>query len=222
MYAQEIKPEQKIYAEGIKEVTKLESENGKKLNVMHKAYEAAVAELGYSDKELMDNTKARKVVKLMFSDKYLGNEKFNPLLGESELYKEFAKKGGVEQQRLYQHMLGTNLDSFVSSQGIIEQYGGLRRGAFGQAVERQQDRQVTQQMMSWAWTKAYDPDKPLEENIQSYMKILQQDPILAHTGTELDAGKFQSIDDIASTVTSSMKGQTSREGFQYQHGADFN
>ncbi|MFC1741624.1 hypothetical protein ACFL3V_03760 [Nanoarchaeota archaeon] len=210
-----------LYSKGMKEAGKLDSEYGEKARTVFKAYEAAVSERGYSDKELMNPGKSKEVAKLMFSNKYLGNAKFNPLLKQG-MYKDFDKKGDIEQQKLYQHMLGMNLDNFVSSGGVIDRYGGMQRLGVTQAVERQYDSQSTQQIMNWAWQKAYDPKKSLGENMDAYAKILQEDPILAGTGAKLDTGKFQSIEDIAQALTTSLKGRSSREGFQHTHDVEFN
>ncbi|MBU2561801.1 MAG: hypothetical protein KKD17_05885 [Nanoarchaeota archaeon] len=215
--AQARRPEQELYSTGIKEAGKLDTQNGRKANVIQKAYEAAVSELGYSDKELMDPSKAKKVAKLMFSGKYLGNAGFNPLIG-----KDFAKMGEVEQQREYEHSLGMNLDAFVRNGGVIDRYGGLKRGSITDAVERHFTAQSAQQLSALAWQKAYDPGKPLSENMANYARVLSQDPILAHTGAKLDPGKFDSVDDIAQALTTSWSGRSSREGYQYRHGVDFN
>ncbi|MBW2964252.1 hypothetical protein KY363_02225 [Candidatus Woesearchaeota archaeon] len=215
----EEKPEAKLYKTGLKEVSGLEKGYAPKANMIQKAYEAAVAELGYSDKELLDRGKARMVAKVMFSDKYLGNEKFNPLL---KGYKGFAEKSDLEKQRDYKQMLDMNLDTFVSNGGLIDGYGGLKRAAMASAVERHYDSHIAQQMTSWAWMKAYDPQKSLAQNIESYANIIRQDPILAQTGAKLDAGKFQSLEDAAQTLATSLTGNLSRDTLQYRHGVDFN
>ncbi len=213
-------PAKGVYDSGVKAAAKLDKEYGKQANMIHKAYEAAVAELGYSDKEMVDKSKSKKVAKLMFSDKYLGNAKFNPLLQESSLYQDFEKKDDIEKGRLYEHMLGMNVDTVIRS--MIDQYGGMKRGSITAAVDRHYGNKTGQQLMSLAWQKAYDPDKSLEENMKSYVKILSQDPILSGTGANVDAGKFNSIDEAADALATSFRGQSTREGYQYEHGAQFN
>jgi hypothetical protein len=213
--------ERKLYATGAKEAARLDKDHGAQAAVIHKAYEAAVAELGLSDKELMDAGNARKVAKLMFSSKYLGNAKFNPLL-KGELYKDFDKQGEIEQGRLYDHMLGVNLDTFVRSGGIIDTHSGLRRGSLTEAVERHYNGQTVRQLMALAWQKAYDPEKGLQENMASYVKALQDDPILSGSGAKIDAGKFDSIDDAAQVLATSLMGRSSREMYQNRYGAKFN
>jgi len=209
-----------FYDTASKKAGELEKENGPKANLIQKAYEAAVAELGYSNKELMDSGNAKMVAKLMFSDKYLGNKEFNPLL-KGKLYEGFDKKDHSDKQRLYQHMLGMNLDSFAATGGIIDKYGGLQRLAVTQAVERQYDSQTANQLMSMAWNNVYDPQKSLTENMQAYANELQNDPILAHKGAKLNPGKFDSVDDIANALATSLVGHSTKENFQYRHGVDF-
>lgn len=206
------------YAQGIKEASRLDTESGKKANVLQKAYEAAVAESGYSDKEMMDTSKAKTVAKLMFGDKYLGNAKFNPLLKDEQ----FGKKSYIEQQQQFEHMLGINLDNFVRSGGIIERYGGLRRTTLAEAVERQYSSDTAQKLMSFVWNQTYDPKKSLGENVEAYVKVLQEDPILAHTGAKINPAKFDSIDEVAQAAANSMLGRSNRELFQYKYGAEFN
>ena len=213
--------EQKFYATAQKEAGRLDQEYSGKTNVILKAYEAAVEELGYSDKELMDTSKSKKVARLMFSDKYLGNEKFNPLL-QGEAYKGFGKKGEVEKQNAYESLFGMNLNSFASNGGIIDRYGGLRRGSMIDSVERQFNNKQTQQLMALAWQKVYDPDKSLGENMKNYAAVLGEDPILAHTGAKLDSGRFESVDDIAQALATSLLGRSTKEGFQYRNGVKFN
>ncbi|MBN1544328.1 hypothetical protein JW898_02595 [Candidatus Woesearchaeota archaeon] len=215
--AQASTPAKDIYSDGIKEAGKLDTQSGRKANMIQRAYEAAVSDLGYSDKELMDPSKAKKVAKLMFSDRYLGNAGFNPLVG-----KDFTKLDAIEQQREYEHSLGMNLDSFVRNGGVIDRYGGLRRGSITDAVERHFTAQTAQHLAGLAWQKAYDPDRSLSENMASYARVLSEDPILAHTGAKLDPGKFDSVDDIAQALTTSWAGRSSREGYQYKHCVDFN
>ena len=211
-------PQQKFYSSGTKEAAKLEKEGSKKTAVLQKAYEAAVADLGFSDKELMDAGKAKQVAKLMFGTKYLGNAKFNPLLKD----KKFGEKSYIDQQRAYQQMFDVNLDNFAGDKGIIERYGGLRRAMMTEAVQRQADGLDRQRLMSFAWNQVYDPGKSLQENMEAYVEVIQEDPILAHTGAKIDGGKFASIDEAADVIASSMMGKTNRETFQYKHGADFN
>ena len=189
--------------------------------MVHKAYEAAVAELGLSDKELMDAGNAKKVAKLMFSNKYLGDAKFNPLL-KGEMYKDFDNKGDIEQGRLYDHMLGMNLDNFVRNDGIIDAHSGLRRGSITEAVERHYNAQTARQLMALAWQKAYDPEKGLQENMANYVRVLQEDPILSGSGAKINAGKFDSIDDAAQVLATSLMGRSSREMYQHRYGAKFN
>lgn len=213
------KPEANLYSTGSKEASRLEKDYASKANIVQMAYEAAVTELGYSDKELMDHSKAKSVAKLMFSDKYLGNEQFNPLLKD---HKGFAQKSDMEKQRDYKQMLELNLDTFVTNGGLIDRYGGLRRASVATGVERHYDNQVAQQITSWAWMKAYDPQKSLADNVENYAKIIRHDPILAHTGAKLDSGKFHSLEEAAQTLATSLIGQTNRDMFQYRHGVDFN
>jgi hypothetical protein len=211
---------QSFYDTGTEMADKLETENGAKANIVQKAYEAAVEELGYSNKELMDSGKAKIVAKLMFSDKYLGNAEFNPLL-KDKMYSGFDDKEHADKQRLFQHMLGMNIDNFVGTGGIIDKYGGLQRLALTQTVERQYDNQTAQQLTSMAWNNVYDPKKSLTENMDAYANEIQKDPILAHTGAKLDPGKFDSVDDIANALATSLVGQSNKEGFKYRHGVDF-
>jgi hypothetical protein len=218
---QDMKQEEKLYKSGVKEAGKLDAEYGKKANIVQKAYEAAVAELGLSDKELLDQGKAKKVAKLMFSNKYLGNSQFNPLMKDS-MYKGFSEKSSTEQQQLYEHMLGMNLDSFVRTNGIIDSHGGLQRTTIATAVERNYSGMEARQLMAMTWQKVYDPEKGLGENMKSYVAALQQDPILAGTGAKVDAGKFESVDDVAQALATSFMGRSTREGYQYKHGANFN
>ena len=208
---------QSFYATGTKEAGRLDKEYGQKANVIQKAYEAAVTELGYSDKELMNKGNAKSVAKLMFSGKYLGDAKFNPMIG-----KGFEGMNDIDKQREYEHKLGVNLDSFVSRGGIISRYGGLKRSAIAGAVEEEFGQKTTQQLMSLAWEKVYDPGKSLTDNMNAYASELQKDPILNHTGAKINSGKFESIDEIAQTLASSMSGQTNRQSFHYKHGVDFN
>lgn len=211
------KPEEKFYATATKEAAKLDAKNGQKANVLQKAYEAAVSELGYSDKQLMESGKAKNVAKLMFSDKYLGSAEFNPLLKD----KEFGEKSEIQKQQSYENMLGMNLDSFVRTGGVVDRYGGLRRGSVAEAVDRHLQSQSSQQVSALLWQQNYDPNKSLADNMESYANVLRQDPILAHTGAKLDSGKFESIDDAAQAVATSVMGKSSREGYQYRHGVDF-
>lgn len=205
------------YNTGIKEVTKLETEYDAKANTIQRAYEAAVQELGYSDRELQDQHKARKVAKVMFGDKYLGSSEFNP-----HISKDYAKMGDMEKQEELSNKLGMNLQSFVGPAGVIARYGSLKRLALTQAVDRQFDEKAGQQLATWAWQKAYDPDASLDQNMKNYAAVLQQDPILSGTGAKLDPMKFDSVDDLANALVTSMRGQSSRQGFQYGHGVEFN
>lgn len=218
---EQARPEQKFYSDAIKEAGELEKMHGRKANVIQQAYEAAVAELGYADRELVDPSKAKKVAKLMFSDKYLGNESFNPLLKENKSCEGFSEKGDVEKQRLYEHVLGMNLQSFVGNGGMIDRYGGLKRGTITEAVAMQFNSQAAQQLAALAWQSVYDPDNTVQENLANYAQALQEDPILAHTGKRIDAGRFESIDDAAQALTTSIMGRATREGFQYRYGVDF-
>ncbi len=213
------KPPKEIgtYNTGIKEATRLEGEYDQKANTIQRAYEAAVSELGYSDRELQDPTKSRKVAKAMFSEKYLGSSEFNP-----HISKEYAKMGEVDQQEELSNKLGMNLQNFVGPQGIIARYGSLKRGIVTQSVERQFDDKAASQITSWAWMKAYDPDASLEQNMKNYAALVQQDPILSGTGAKLDPGKFDSVDDLAQALVTSLRGNSSRQGFQYGHGVQFN
>ncbi|MFH1064186.1 MAG: hypothetical protein V1729_03845 [Candidatus Woesearchaeota archaeon] len=213
-------PARQVYDSGVKAAARLDKEYGRKANVIQKAYEAAVDELGYSDKELSDKSKAKKIAKLMFSDKYLGNAGFNPLLKESSLYQDFEKKDDIEKGRLYEHMLGMNVDTLV--RGTIEQYGGLKRSGLVAAVDRHYNNKAAQQLMALAWQKAYDPDKSLEQNMKSYVDALSQDPIISGSGAKINPGKFESIDDAAHALTTAFRGQSTRDSYQYDHGVDFN
>jgi hypothetical protein len=218
---QDGKPEKRLYSTGTKEATRLEKDHSQQATMVHKAYEAAVAELGLSDKELMDAGNAKKVAKLMFSNKYLGDAKFNPLL-KGEMYKDFDNKGEIEQGRLYDHMLNMNLDSFVRNGGFIDTHSGLRRGSLTEAVERHYNGQTVRQLMALAWQKAYDPEKGFAENMERYVGTLQEDPILSGTGAKVNAGKFDSIDDAAQMLATSLMGRSSREMYQNRYGAKFN
>ncbi len=211
------KPQTKLYKTGMSEYSRLDKENGTKANIVQKAYEAAIADLGYSDKELMDSGKSKIVAKLMFSDKYLGNKQFNPLISD-----DFAEQNDIDKQRTLQNTLDLNLDTFVGNGGLIDRYGGLKRSNITAAVERHYDSQTAQKITSWAWMKAYDPKKSLSENVESYSQMIRQDPILAHTGAKLDSGKFQSIDEAANALATSLSGQSSKEVYQHKHGVDFN
>jgi hypothetical protein len=210
-----------LYTKLTKEADKLETEYGKKANVLQRAYEAAVSELGYADRELVDETKAKKVAMLMFSDKYLGDAKFNPLLN-APLYSGFGKKGDVEKQRDFEHMLGMNLNSFVGKGGIIDHHDGLKRVSMASAVERQYQAQMMQQLTSLSWQKLYDPKKSLGDRVASYMGVLHQDPILSGTGAKTDPTKFDSVDDVARALTMSTMGSMNRDTLQHKYGAQFN
>jgi hypothetical protein len=220
MNTQKEKPEQKTYQSGIKESGRLEKQQQSKSSVLHKAYEAAVAELGYSDKELIDPSKGKKVAKLMFSGKYLGNASFNPLLKDG-MYKSFGEKSEGDKQRLYQHMLGMDLNTFVRDDGIASKHG-MKRGAITGVIENYLSSQTAHQLTTDLWMKTYDPDKSLSDNIANYVNVLQEDPILAYKDTKVNAGKFESIDDVAQAVTTSLLGQSNRDTYQHRYGAKFN
>lgn len=206
-----------IYNTGIKEATKLEAEYDAKANTIQKAYEAAVQDMGYSDREMQDPTKARKVAKAMFSDKYLGNTEFNP-----HLSKGHAELGDMEKSLDMKERLGMNLQDFVGRAGLIARYGSLQRTTVAQAVSRHLDDKVAEGTAEWIWDKAYDPDASLADNMKNYAELLKQDPILSGTGAKLDPGKFDSVDDMANALATSLRGNSSRQGFQYGHGVDFN
>lgn len=220
MNTQKERPEQKTYQSGIKESGRLEKQQQSKSSVLHKAYEAAVAELGYSDKELIDPAKGKKVAKLMFGSKYLGNSTFNPLLNDS-MYKGFSEKSEGDKQRLYQHMLGMDINTFIRDDGIASKHG-MRRGTITGVIDNYLNSQTAHQLTTELWMKTYDPDKSLSENIAKYAKVLQEDPILAYKKTEVDTGKFESIDDVAQAVTTSLLGQSNRDTYQHRYGAQFN
>ncbi len=206
-----------IYSKGMREAGRLEGEYDKKANTVQKAYEAAVEELGYSDKELMDKNKAKEVAKLMFSDKYLGNAEFNPHISD-----KYSGLEDTDKDREMDHALGMNLSSFVGTNGIIDRKGGLKRGSVADALEGHYANRVAQQISSWTWTQVYDPKADLEQNMRNYADALNKDPILSGTGNSVDPMRFESVDDIAQTLTGSMMGHTSRSAYQYRHGVDFN
>ena len=214
-------PSKDTYSKLIKEADRLEAENGKKANVVQKAYEAAVAELGYSDKEMMDEGKAKKVVRLMFSDKYLGDAKFNPLLREKQ-YAGFDQKSYVDKQRDFENMLGLNLQAFVATGGIIDRNSGLKRGSITEAVERHYSNDVAQRLNALAWQQLYNPDVSIGDKVNGYLGVLNQDPILSGSGSKVSPNKFDSIDEAAQAVTTSAMGRFSRESMQHKYGAQFN
>jgi hypothetical protein len=214
-------PSTELYSKLTKEADRLEAENGKKANVIQKAYAAAVSELGYSDKQLMDEGKAKKVAKLMFSDRYLGNAQFNPLLKETP-YAGFAQKTDVDKQRDFEHMLGMNMHSFVATGGVIDRHGGLRRGSITEAVERHYNSDVAQRLNALAWQQLYNPEASLGDRIASYAGVLHQDPILAASRAKVSPSKFDSVDDITQALTTSAMGRSSREMMQHKYGAQFN
>jgi len=208
----EMYDQKQIYADGLKATRDISRLNGDKETVLHIAYNAAVAELGYTDKDLMDKNKSRQVAKLMFSDKYLGNAEFNPLLGDS-----YASMDSPEQQRELKTKLGMNLHSFVGGQGVIDRYGNLRRGVLGDAVDKQLRGDTMQQVEAFLWEKTYDPEKSMQENIEAYAAVVGQDPHLKDN--EWDKSKLESLDDAASEVGNSWLGQNTREGLEYRLGA---
>ncbi|MBW2971531.1 hypothetical protein KY359_00715 [Candidatus Woesearchaeota archaeon] len=205
------------YQKGVSEAARLEGDYDRKANIVQKAYEAAVEELGYSDKELLDKNKAKEVAKLMFSDKYLGNAGFNKHIGS-----DYAKLGETDKDRTLEHSLGISLNTFVGTNGIIDRKGGLKRGMMADALENHYANKAAQQINMWAWKQAYDPKASLDQNMQNYATLLNQDPILSGSGKTINPMKFESVDDIANTLTGSMMGHTNRTAYQYRHGVDFN
>jgi hypothetical protein len=221
MGKEEKDPSKDVYSKLTKEADRLEADNSKRASAVQKAYEAAVSELGYSDKELMDEGKAKKVARLMFSSKYLGNAQFNPLLKEPQ-YKGFAEMSYTDQQRAYDTMLGMNLQSFVATGGIIDRNSGLRRGSITDAIERHYSADTAQRLNALAWQQLYNPDASIGDKLNSYTGVLNQDPILSGSGAKVGNNKFDSIDEAAQAVTTSAMGRASRELMQHKYGAQFN
>jgi len=137
------------------------------------------------------------------------------------MYKGFGEKSEGDKQQLYQHMLGMDLNSFVGSDGVASKHG-MSRGTVTGVINNYLNHQTERKLTAELWTKTYDPDKSLSDNISNYARVLQQDPILAHTNTNVNAGKFESIDDVAQAVTTSLLGQSNRDTYQHKYGAKFN
>jgi len=205
------------YSNGQKEVSVLDTQYGEQANVLQTAYEAAVKKLGYSDKELQSDRKAKHVAKEMFSDEILGSKEFNPLLDG-----DLKGKSDVEKQQAYDNMFSLDLNSFVGSQGIIERNGGLQRTIMANAVDRHYNAKTAGQITAWAWQQAYDPEKSYGENMEAYGELLNQDYALQGGNASVDVGKFNGIDDIAQALATSLMGRQTVENFKNRNEVEFN
>jgi hypothetical protein len=210
----EEKFEEKAYKSCVKGAERLRADNERKASILYRAYEAAVAELGYTDTELLDKGKSMKVAQLMFSDKYLGNTDYNPLL-KNELHKDFAKKDHLDKETVFEHMFGLTL----ANMNNIARQGGLRRGALMENVEHHYRQDEHKRIDALAHTLVYDTNKSYADNMARYANVLTQDPMIK--GAKMDT-KNMSLEEMAGALTSSARGGITREQYQHRYGVQFN
>ena len=217
---EELRPELKVYLGGIDAKDKLRSEHGEKASVLQKAYEAAVQELGYNNNDLNNKRKAQAVATLMFSDKYLADEGFNPLLKGNDMYKGFKNKDSVEQDILYEQMFEMTANSLAGKGSHIDRYGELTRSSFVDLVEKTQNGKLNQQMSSFIWNNVYDSGKSISDNISAYNNVLANDPILSQGRGKLDL-KDQDLDSMTQLLVTSMLGRSTQSNYANAHGIEF-
>ena len=201
--------EQKLYERGSKEFTNLTDKYDAKANNIISEYQKVVGELGYSDRELADSTKAKHVAMIMFDDQHLGKD-----------YKDMTS---TEKYVKMENDLGMTADKLAGAGGMIERSGGMGLVQFANWTKNQYfGGKINQQLSNLVWESVYDPTKSIQNNIDKYAAAINEDAILSGTGKKIDTKKFHSIDDAANVLVNSMQGQMSRDVFQNSHGVDFN
>ena len=117
----DFKPEE-VYQKGLQVSNKAEQSATRQVKVLGKLYNAAVEELGLSERDLANNTEAqRRVALLMFSDKYAGNSAMNTLLGQSAMYSQFsAGLSDDEKQQMHLGALGLNYSTLMDN---VQRFG---------------------------------------------------------------------------------------------------
>jgi len=203
--------EQSRFKKGKEEVKNLGGDIDRKAGLIHTAYEAAVAELGYTQDDLMDSGNSKEVVKLMFSDKYLGSKEFNKYISE-----DHAGKSHTDQQRDFKGKLGMTTNDCLS---VIAKYGNLQRGALERGVDQHYSRELGESMTSWIWHQAYDPKADLEQNMRNYAELLKEDPVL--TNADINPMKFDSVEDITGEVFNALQGNSTVKRYEKARGAEF-
>lgn len=217
---EDINPALETYQKGMAAHEKLSAEYDQKTTMLHKAYEAAVEELGYSHNDLASKRKSQDVARLMFSNKYLGNEEFNPLLKSNAAYKDFADKDTVEQTQMYEQLFGVTAQALTDKGGLLDRFGGgIQRGVFTNAIDRSNSSKLSQQMSSFIWNSVYDPGKKMADNIKAYNDVLVNDPILSQGRGNIDL-KDQDLETMTDMLTTSLAGDSTRSSFTNQYGAN--
>lgn len=213
---------QQIYDKGKKEAVGLEKTYSEKSAVLLGAYSKALAELGYDQQDMVDPVKAKKAARLMFSDKYLGNEEHNPLLKSDPAFAGYSGMSrDADKQRAFRSAFGLDEQSLTKENGLIDQ-AGFKLPGFSGYLERHFDQMKSQDLTSMLWSKVYDPEKSLCENIDKYTKVLGSDPMLAYHDAGIDSRRVTSLDQLAGLLADSMSGDLTQKELAQKWGADLN
>ncbi len=211
----------KLYQEGLKKAWSLDDKYSEKTQILFKAYLAAAQELGFKDKDLLDAEKGAQLARLMFSDKYLGNADFNPLLKSDSTLKALFGTDELDAQRIYLAAFGVNAETLGGANGYAQQHGLQQQTAlsiFTDASERNKRKDLE----SFLWNIVFDPEAPWGDNLESYTKLLSNDPILSHYGRSVSPKKFFSLDDAAKTAVKSLQGKSTLDEFVHKWGVSLN
>jgi hypothetical protein len=195
------------YTQGIAVYNKASEEARMRTRVLRNLYDEAVSQLGYTEKQLRNNTDAHKQMsRLMFSDELAGNPNLNPLLSSSPFYKGYSSASNVEKQFMHQQGLGANYQSFVDT---VTRFGtGLDDGSLNailqQAVAEPYKRESVD---TYAAIATEAPD--LQTQKKQYAVLAGQDPLIDSVNPNaLDAEELKRL------VRESLFGDTRRSSLE--------
>lgn len=196
-YGNENKPEfdaTKIYNCARDAYKSLDKKGSKSKRVLMSCFYAALDELGYSEDELAsDIQKATKLATALYSSKYLGNKKYNPLLTDNPFYANFDK--GNLTDKLYMHKAALGL-GFSDVLNYIRQRGGIDENMMLQLAGKSKNDRIEEGILGYLESEVGEKDK--------YAKFCEVD----HNIGKINLGQM-SYEDLQNLAKRSVMGRTS-------------
>ncbi|MFT4303787.1 MAG: hypothetical protein ACMXYG_04420 [Candidatus Woesearchaeota archaeon] len=169
---------------------KAETEAQTRKTSLRSMYEGALQELGYTEQQLRNNTDAMKqVAKLMFSEKYAGNEQYNKMLSTNPFYKGFSTTSQEKKQEIHGLALGIDYNVLLSQidSGQIERFDDEVMTSIIGNINRSKIRnEVNSYINSQTTGDLFERKKTLSE-------IASQDPLIQGVSDRLDIPQLQNL-----------------------------